>query len=54
MSYEETHFYKVNSAGKAASPDEQKRNNVDNKPNYYFYVTSDLNLRLFLSGLMGK
>jgi len=54
MAYEDTHFYRLNAAGKGASLDEQKKNNADDKPNYYFYVTSDLNMRLFLSGLMGK
>lgn len=56
MEYEHSYFYRVNceKARLAASPDEKLRNNVDAKPTFFFGVTNDLNLRLLVSGLMGK
>lgn len=56
MSYEETQFYRLNSqkANEAVSADEKLRNNVDKKPAFFVMVASDLNIRLILSGLMGK
>jgi hypothetical protein len=55
MEYEKTQFYKTNAekTGRVTLED-QKKNNADEKPTYFFFVSSDLNLRLLMSGLMGK
>ena len=34
--------------------DYKLKNNADDQPNYYLYFTEELNLRLLLSGLVGK
>lgn len=56
MHYHHTYFYLTNSAKarNAVTADDQLRNNVDEKPTYFVMVSSDVNLRLILSGLMGK
>ncbi|CDW80158.1 histidine acid phosphatase family protein [Stylonychia lemnae] len=56
LDYKETHFYKLNAQKEehAVSNDEKLRNNVDQKPNYFVMVASDVNVRLILSGLQGK
>ena len=56
MLYEHSYFYKSNSDHKklGLSLDEQLRNNADSNPDFYFYVTNEINMRLLLSGLIGK
>lgn len=56
MSYTHSFFYKSNSDHNklGASLDEQLRNNADSNPDFYFYVTDEINMRLLLSGIIGK
>jgi hypothetical protein len=56
MSYHHTFFYKQNGPKKSepASLDDMIRNNADNKPSFFFYVTDEIYVRLMLSGMVGK
>jgi hypothetical protein len=55
LHYHHTQFYKLHAEkDKNAHPEERLKNNVEENPNFYLYVTDEVNLRLFLSGLMGK
>lgn len=56
MSYKKTFFYKNNGPkeGETQHLDEMIRNNADENPNFFFLVTEELNMRLFISGIIGK
>lgn len=52
MQYSDTHFYRLNSP-KSANLEELKKNNADEKPTYFVYLTGDNGFKLMLSGLIG-
>ncbi len=52
MNYQESHFYLQNKP-KSASPEEIKKNNVDEKPTYFVLFTGDNGFKMMLSGLIG-
>lgn len=54
--YKDTFFYKQATlkSENAVLGDEKFRNNADEKPSYFVMVAKDVNVRLIMSGLMGK
>jgi hypothetical protein len=53
MHYHKTFFYKSNGPKKTDKYflDEMVRNNADENPNFFLFVTEEVNMRLFLSGI---
>lgn len=56
INYKDTYFYKQATlkSENAVLGDEKYRNNADEKPSYFVMVAKDVNVRLIMSGLMGK
>ena len=54
MKYQKTFFYLQNTQKESYGLDDKIRNNAEENPSFYFYVTEEINLRLMLSGLIGK
>lgn len=54
MDYKKTFFYLKNAGKETDRGDDAYKNNADAKPSFFLYVTQEINLRLLLSGLIGK
>jgi hypothetical protein len=54
MDYKKTKFYLKHASKSSDRGDEAHANNADDKPSFFLYVTEEINVRLLVSGLVGK